>query len=146
MNLGKLAGRIGPLPAGVGLPWAYFERRGCFLDCRGPLAIDKTSRWGLLVTVLTRSHDIEQGPGWLGPTVDYGVTVEAGAWIGSRATLAGCRIGAGAIVAAGSVVRGQTVGPGVMVAGNPARVVARWNGDKWSYLTLAECGFERMLA
>lgn len=146
MNLSALAGRTAPLPATVGLPWEYFAIRGILLDGRGPLVIDKTSRWGLRVTVITRSHDIQGGPGVLGETVDYGVTVEAGVWIGSGALLAGCHIGKGAIVAAGSVVRGQTVAPNVMVAGNPARVIARWNGTAWEYLPGAESGYERQMA
>lgn len=141
MNMAHLAGRTAPLPLTVGLPWSYFAKRGCFLDCRGPLVIDAKSWWGVGVRVLTESHDIAAGPGRMGATVPYGVTVEAGAWIGSFALLAGCAIGAGSIVAAGSVVRGQTVAPGVMVAGNPARVIARWNGERWAYEN-----YERMLA
>ena len=140
MNLAAYAGRTAPLPPTVEKPWSYFEKRGCFLDCRGPLHIAKTSNWGFCVTVLTESHDITAGPGKLGETILYGVTVEDGAWIGSWAILAGCAIGAGSIVAAGTVVRGQTVGPGVIVAGNPARVIARWNGAQWVY-----DGFERVL-
>jgi acetyltransferase-like isoleucine patch superfamily enzyme len=132
MNLGMYAGKLGDLPQTVGLPWLYFEKRGCFIDCRGPLTISSESAWGFCVRVLTQSHDIE---GWtvLGPVIPYGVTVESGAWIGSFSLLTGCLIGAGSIVAAGTVVRGQTVAPGVMVAGNPARVIARWNGKKWVY-------------
>ena len=38
MNISQYAGQIGRLdyPGKVGLPWSYFEVRGCFLDCRGP--------------------------------------------------------------------------------------------------------------
>lgn len=133
MNLAAYAGRIAPLPPTVEKPWSYFEKRGCFLDCRGPLRIAKNSEWGFHVTVLTESHNITAGPGKLGKTIPYGVTVEDGVWIGSWAILAGCTIGAGSIVAAGTVVRGQTVGAGVIVAGNPARVIARWNGVQWVY-------------
>jgi acetyltransferase-like isoleucine patch superfamily enzyme len=144
MNLHKYAEKIGELPPEVGLPWSYFEKRGCFLDCRGPLVISADSQWGAGVRVLTESHDIDTWP-ILGPVIPYGVFVESGAWIGSFAVLAGCRIGAGSIVAAGTVVRGQTVGPDVMVAGNPARVVARWNGEKWVDLLAKASGFSRNL-
>jgi acetyltransferase-like isoleucine patch superfamily enzyme len=146
MNLAQYAGQIGrlPYPDLCGHGWRYFEERGCFLDCRGPLVIDATSVWGFRVEVYTRSHNIDGGE--VGETVDYPVTVEAGAWIGSHAILAGCKIGAGAIVAAGSVVRGQTVAPRVMVAGNPARVIARWDGKRWVYLAASKCGYERDLA
>jgi acetyltransferase-like isoleucine patch superfamily enzyme len=56
-----------------------------------------------------------------------GACVEIGdtAWVGTRALLLdGARIGAGAIVGAGAVVDFE-VPPGAVVAGNPARVVAR---------------------
>jgi acetyltransferase-like isoleucine patch superfamily enzyme len=78
--------------------------------------------------------------------VAYGVIVQDGAWIGSTSLLMGCTIGAGAIVAAGSVVRGQVIEPGIMVAGNPARVIARWDGTRWNYLPSEQSGFQRELA
>lgn len=146
MNLSAYAGKTGSLPASVGRPWVYFQRRGCFLDCRGPLRIHATSQWGFCVRVLTESHDIHAGPGPVGAVQPYGVTVEADTWIGSWSLLAGCVIGAGSIVAAGAVVRGQTVAPGVMVAGDPARVIARWDGERWAYLPGEATGYERMLA
>ena len=146
MNLGAFAGKTGSLPESVDLPWEYFAVRGCFLDTRGPLVIHMNSYWGLLVRVITRSHDTHAGPGVLGQTIDYGVVVEAKAWIGSNSLLAGCRIGEGAVVAAGSVVRGQVVAPGVMVAGNPARVIARWSGTSWNYLPVETSGFETRLS
>jgi acetyltransferase-like isoleucine patch superfamily enzyme len=145
LNLSAQAHRSGPLPQTVGHPWAYFEQRGCVLDCRGPLVIDRASHWGFGVRVITRSHDTRLWP-TLGPTINRGVTVEAGAWIGSYSILTGCRIGARAIVAAGTVVRGQDVAPGVMVAGNPARVIARWDGEQWAYEPAETSGFGRVLA
>lgn len=144
MNLSAFAARLGEWPSTIGLSWEYFARRGCFLDCRGPLTIAADSVWGFAVRVLTESHDISRWPE-LGATVPYGVTVESGAWIGSGALLCGCRIGRGSIVAAGTVVRGQDVAPGMMVAGNPARVVARWDGERWVYLPGEESGYSRRL-
>lgn len=146
MALNGYAGKIHDVPPTVGPDWeTYLKRRGTFLDCRGPLEISPTSRWGFNVWVLTQSHETAAGPGKLGALVDRGVYVEDGAWIGSRSILCGCRIGAGSIVAAGTVVRGQNVAPGVIVAGNPARVIARWNGEKWVYLPFEESGFAREL-
>jgi maltose O-acetyltransferase len=113
------------------------------LDCRGPIEIDASSAWGFGVRVLTESHDIKEGPSILGKVIPRGVYVEKSTWIGSYALLVGCRIGAGAIVAAGTVVRCQDVAPGVMVAGNPARVIARWIGKQWVYVE--NSGFGRRL-
>lgn len=135
---------FGDLPETVGLPASYFRSRGILLDCRGPLVIDARSYWGFLVMVITQSHRISRGR--KEGIKNYGVRVDEGAWIASGVLLTGCHIGAGAIICAGSVVRGQTVAPGVMVAGNPARVIARWRGSDWWYLPSNQSGFERMLA
>jgi hypothetical protein len=130
-NLSAQSWRREELPDSVGKPWEYFERRGIGLDCRGPLTIHEASVWGQSVSVWTTSHDISSGvPGDEKP---YPVTVDAGAWIGSNAVLAGCHIGECAVVAAGTVVRGQDVAPHTMVAGNPARVIARYIGGVWVY-------------
>jgi acetyltransferase-like isoleucine patch superfamily enzyme len=139
-----IPGFLGKMPETVGLPAEYFKKRGCFLDCRGPLVISAKSRWGYFVTVLTESHDIEEWPK-MKAVIPYGVMVEEDVWIGSCSLLAGCVIHAGAIVAAGTVVRGQTVETGMMVAGNPARVIARWDGKQWIYETAERCGFYREL-
>jgi acetyltransferase-like isoleucine patch superfamily enzyme len=51
------------------------------------------------------------------------VTIEDGAWVGTRAViLKGVTVGRGAVVAAGAVVT-KSVPPYALVAGNPARVV-----------------------
>jgi hypothetical protein len=140
-----LAVRLRDLPETVGLPWGYFERRGIWLDCRGPLVIHPKTYWGYSVQVYTESHDISHWPK-LGPVKPYGVTVDQGAWIGSGSILTGCHIGQSAIVAAGSVVRGQDVEPFCMVAGNPARIVARWREGRWQYFNGAESGYHRRLS
>jgi len=145
MDLSARASCLGVLPVTVGHPWSYFEQRGATIECLGPLEIDKCSHWGYLVTVLTRSHDIVRGPSQLGPVVMCGVYVESGAWICSQALLHNCRIGMGSIVTAGTVVRGQNVGPHVIVAGNPARVIARWDGKQWVCLPGEQTGFYRRL-
>ena len=117
-------------PKTIGRDRFYFEQRHARLDLRGPLSIAKDSHWGYFVTVITQSHRFEQGQ--LSSPQDRPVIVESGAWIGSRALLYNCIIGEGAVVAAGSVVRSCEVAPRVIVAGNPAKVVARWDGEwKW---------------
>lgn len=120
---------LGRLPATVGRPRAYFEKRDILVDCRGPVEIDRTARLGFGVVILTESHDVSRGPGRMGPVVPYGVRIGPGAWIGSGVLLAGCEIGAGAIVAAGSVVR----------------VIARWDGERWVYLPVEVSGYTREL-
>ncbi|HTE06490.1 MAG TPA: acyltransferase, partial [Planctomycetota bacterium] len=55
------------------------------------------------------------------------IVIEDDVWIAVRATvLKGVRIGAGAVVAAGAVVV-RDVAPRTLVAGVPAREVARWD-------------------
>ena len=123
---------LGELPATVHLPAIFFEHRFIDLDCRGPLTIDETSNWGYFVTVITQSHSIAAGQ-WTMPAIDRPVTVGPLAWICSGALLYNCIIGEGAIVANGTVVRSAEVKPYTMVAGNPARVIARCVGGKWRY-------------
>jgi carbonic anhydrase/acetyltransferase-like protein (isoleucine patch superfamily) len=54
------------------------------------------------------------------------IVIEDCVWIGANCVvLPGTRIGRGSIVGAGSVVRG-VIPPGVLAAGNPARVVRRY--------------------
>jgi len=132
MSIGLIGGPT--LPETCGHDWHYFQSRECIIDCRGPLIIDGTSVWGYKIQVYTQSHSVVKGPEQFGFKVEYPVTVKADAWICSGALLTGCTIGEGAVVAAGTVVRAQTVAPGVMVAGNPARVVARWDGTRWVYV------------
>jgi acetyltransferase-like isoleucine patch superfamily enzyme len=53
------------------------------------------------------------------------VRIEDGVWVGAGATiLPGVTVGTGAVIAAASVVTAD-VPPGVLVAGNPARVIRR---------------------
>lgn len=53
--------------------------------------------------------------------------IGAKVFIGAFSILYNCTIGEGAIVAAGSVVRSQNVEPWMMVAGNPAVPIKKFN-------------------
>ena len=62
------------------------------------------------------------------------VEIGPGAWLGIGAVVCGnVRIGRNAVVGARSVVTSD-VPDCCVVAGNPARVVRRWNGDRWDWL------------
>lgn len=115
-----------------GMSLDYFEGRDCWLDCRAPgmITIHEQAMFGWEVKIVVQSHD----PLELGRVVDRPVTIDAGAWIGSFAILYNCYVGMGAIVAVGSVVRSRDVPPNTMVEGNPARIIAVREGDKWNYL------------
>jgi acetyltransferase-like isoleucine patch superfamily enzyme len=85
--------------------------------------------------VITKSHQRSKSDTLAdGALVDRPVIVEKDAWICSNSVLYNCRIGEGAIVSVGTVVRSQTVAPYVMVAGNPARVIARFMAGEWRYI------------
>jgi acetyltransferase-like isoleucine patch superfamily enzyme len=122
----------GILPATVGLAAYYFDERWIFLDCRGTLVIDEGSHWGWHIFVYTQTHSIADGY-FKSIIYDAPVIVESGAWICSGAILSNCRIGKNAIVSLGSVVNNMVVPEHTIVAGNPARVVAKWNENRWEY-------------
>lgn len=63
------------------------------------------------------------------------VEIGRGAWIGIGAVIVGnVRIGENAVVAANTVVRSD-VPDFTVVAGNPAQVVRRHDGDAWQWMT-----------
>lgn len=115
----------------IGQPKKYFDERNIWLDCRTPnmLRIDSDARFGYGVKIICESHQTTE----FDKVVARPTTIEAKAWIGSFAVLYNCHIETGVIVAAGTVVRSQHIKAWRMVAGNPARVVARFDGDKWAY-------------
>ncbi len=122
------------MPDSAGHTAKYFRERGCRLDTRGTLKIHPESRWGFFVSVFTLSHQRSKNDSIQeGALVDRPVIVERDAWICSNSILYNCIIGEGAIVSVGTVVRSQEVRPYVMVAGNPARVIARYIDGEWVY-------------
>lgn len=96
--------------------------RDCCLDVRGPLVIGDNVSISPEVAIITTQHAWRE-PGF--PLETRGVVIEDHAWIGMRATLLpGTTVGRGAIVAAGSVASGD-IPPLTVVAGIPARAIAR---------------------
>ena len=125
---------LGTVPDTVGVSLGMLELHGVDLDCRGTLIIHKDSVWGFWIKVITLGHETNEGVNMTAPPVDRPVIVDKDAWICSCAQLYNCHIGEGAIVTFGTVVRSQEVKPYTMVAGNPARVIAHWDGQDWVYV------------
>lgn len=113
----------------------YYATRHICLDCRGSLSIHPGSGWGSWIVVITWSHDTRTGTIIEGEdmskAVDRPVTVDEGAFIGTRALLYNCHIKHHAIVACGAVVRNMTVESYTIVEGNPAKVIKRFVNGKW---------------
>ena len=77
------------------------------------------------VSIFTVIHAMDPKQRNAGVMTARGVTIENDTWIcGDVTILPGVTIGRGTVVGAGSVVT-RTVEPGVLVAGNPARVLRR---------------------
>jgi maltose O-acetyltransferase len=93
------------------------------VDLGAPVRIGNGVNLGHDVWLLTIDHEIGSGERRCGPSLAAPVTIEDGAWIGSRVTvLPGISVGRGAVVAAGAVVT-RDVRPNTLVAGVPARFV-----------------------
>jgi acetyltransferase-like isoleucine patch superfamily enzyme len=96
--------------------------RDCCLDVRGPVVIGENVSVSPEVVILTASHGVDD--------VDFAVeerpvVIEDHVWIGTRAMiLPGVTLGRGSVVAAGAVVT-RDVEPLTVVAGVPARPVAK---------------------
>lgn len=105
---------------------SVFLGRGVVIDNRYPELVEIGADVWLTAgcIVLTHSYRSNLQNRLYGVEETAGpVTIEEGAFIGAGSILLpGVRIGRGAYVAAGSVVAAD-VAPGVLVAGNPARVV-----------------------
>lgn len=109
---------------------SYYSIRQTILDFRGNLKISPLSYWGFFNRVITSSHSIDGGE-FVGRMIDKTVIVDDYAWITSFAILYNCHIKHHGIVSIGSVVHSMTVEPYTIVEGNPAKVVARWDGKTW---------------
>jgi acetyltransferase-like isoleucine patch superfamily enzyme len=127
---------IGKLPETVHKNEYYFMSRDMIVDCRGYLEIHEDAHFGRGVKIITQAHTAVGSKTWSEQGVRVSVVVEKNAFVNAYAILYNTRIGEGAIVSAGCVVLGRNVAPYVIVAGNPAEVIARWNEDDqcWNYV------------
>jgi len=116
-----------------GLSQSYFEGRDCWVDCRekDTLVIDATANIGWCVSLICQTHDII--PGMFNRVTGRPIVIGPGVFVGAFSILYNCTIGEGAVVATGSVVRSQVIPPWVVVAGNPAVIVKKFNHatKKW---------------
>jgi acetyltransferase-like isoleucine patch superfamily enzyme len=98
---------------------------GARFDTGAPITVGDNVYFGHDVTVLTTTHDIGSHERRCYGLRAEPVTIGAGTWIGTRATvLPGVTIGAGCVVAAGAVVT-ESVPDDTMVGGVPARVLKK---------------------
>ncbi|WP_409484053.1 sugar O-acetyltransferase [Arsenicicoccus dermatophilus] len=88
-----------------------------------PVRIGERVQIGPGVQLLTATHPLDpvaRGEGWEAAAP---ITIEDDVWLGGGALVpAGVTVGRGSVVGAGAVVT-KDVPPGVVVVGNPARVV-----------------------
>jgi maltose O-acetyltransferase len=93
-----------------------------FLDC-APIEIGDDLQMGPAVQLYTAFHPLDRQTRAAGLEYARPIRIGDGVWIGGGAiVLAGVTIGDGSVVGAGSVVR-RDVPAGVVVAGNPARII-----------------------
>lgn len=97
----------------------------CFFDLMGPISIGDETGIGPEVMLITGSHDIGPFEKRVGPLKSEPIVIGKGVWIGARCTiLPGVSIGDGSVIITGSLVT-KDVPPGVMVGGNPARILQK---------------------
>ena len=102
-----------------------FVNYGCvFLDC-GPIDIGDDVQIGPMVQLYTATHPLEPAARRSGIEGTRRISIGHNVWLGGGAiVLPGVTIGDDAVVGAGSVVT-RDVPAGVVVVGNPARVLER---------------------
>jgi len=93
------------------------------VDLGAPVRIGDRVHLGHHVALLTVSHEIGPSEERCGGHQCLPVTIEDGAWLGSRVTiLPGVTVGAGAVVEHGAVVT-RNVAPNTLVGGVPAKMI-----------------------
>lgn len=101
-------------------------------DGRGTVLLGDDVYCGPYVYITSTNHsydDPDEPVGKQWPR-SAGVEIGGGSWLGAGAViLPGARLGRNVVVAAGAVVRGE-VPDHAVVAGAPARIVRRWDGER----------------
>ena len=101
--------------------------QGAFIQVRGRVVIGNDVIFGPNVSIFSETHNFDDPdiPVKLQGETRKGVTIEDGAWIGTRAIiLDGVTVGRNSVVAAGAIVT-RDVPPGAIVGGIPAKPIAR---------------------
>ncbi|WP_314173642.1 acyltransferase [Streptomyces winkii] len=101
-------------------------------DVQGAVTFGDDVYCGPYVYITSTNHSYDDPHEPVGKQWPRSAAVEigSGSWLGAGAViLPGARLGRNVVVAAGSVVRGEVPGHAV-VAGAPARIVRRWEGER----------------
>jgi len=98
------------------------------IDCTGQVTIEKDVFAGHDIMILTGGHDYNKfGMDRRLDGIVKDTTIQEGAWLGTRCIiLPGVTVGRHSVVGAGAVVT-KDVEQYTIVAGNPARVIKRYN-------------------
>jgi maltose O-acetyltransferase len=97
----------------------------CYFDLAGTISIGDYTGMGPGIMLITGTHDIGPSEKRTGQMIARPIVIGKGVWLGARCTvLPGVTIGDGAVIVTGALVA-KDVPPGVMVGGNPARVVRK---------------------
>ncbi len=116
---GKIASR---LHIGEGCLFNF----GCVFDLTGSIAIGHRVGVGHQVLIMTGSHQIGSRACRAGELTTAPVTIEDGAWIGSRSIiLPGVTIGAGAVIGAGTLVS-RDIPADMLISGEQRISLAKW--------------------
>ena len=121
-----------------------FINRYVSIICADSITIGDNCYFGSFVTICDENHGTDpRSTECYGkqPLVTEAICIGANCWIGDKSTiLRGVSIGPNSIVGAGSVVT-KSIPNHSIVAGNPARVIKRWNDQKntWEKINEEKC-------
>jgi hypothetical protein len=107
----------------------YFDLRSTWLDTRGYLYIAADAHFGFEVMVIAASHGLDDAVG-IGAVRRKVVIIESKAWIANRAIVYECHVKAHGVVGAGAVAKCIVVPEWTLADGNPAMLVAKWEGGE----------------